>query len=377
MDKISPKSIIFIKFFGLGSMILTLPAVKHSRELYPSADLYFLTFSGNYAIKQIVSELNDTTFITVDPSSPFSFIHSYMKAIWFCNRKEFDISIDFEFFSRFSALSSFLINAHCRTGFFNHHMEGLYRGDIFTHKIFYNHYQHTADAFIDLVEAVDSPYDYPLNKAFTKRPLPVLNGGAVTLSMSGADIDEILSISGLSGKPFIVLNPNCSFGFIDQRMYPEANFARIAKRLLSLKNDLFIVVVGAKSDQRRADSLTNLISDNRVLNLAGMTSLKELVVILDHSLCLITNDSGISHVGSLTKTHVITLFGPDTPILFSPLSNNKTDVFLDFACSPCGNVYNGKRTVCSDNLCMQKIDPDTIADIVISRVLNQENKHHN
>jgi hypothetical protein len=51
-------------------------------------------------------------------------------------------------------------------------------------------------------------------------------------------------------------------------------------------------------------------------------------------------------------------------VLFGPLAERSANIFLGLGCSPCGSIYNGKRTICRDNQCLKRITPDVVFDEV-------------
>ena len=63
----------------------------------------------------------------------------------------------------------------------------------------------------------------------------------------------------------------------------------------------------------------------------------------------------------MTPTHVITLFGPETPGLFAARTPNASVLWAGIACSPCVNTYNNRQSACRDNLCMQTITVDQVS----------------
>ncbi len=69
---------------------------------------------------------------------------------------------------------------------------------------------------------------------------------------------------------------------------------------------------------------------------------------------MVSNDSGPAHFAAVTDLPVIVLFGPETPQLFRPLGN-ATVITAGLACSPCVNVGNQRRSMCTDNQCMKRI----------------------
>ena len=104
---------------------------------------------------------------------------------------------------------------------------------------------------------------------------------------------------------------------------------------------------------------TRLVQD-RVIPLAGKTTLRQVLVLYTRSEILVTNDSGPAHFASMTPIHVVTLFGPETPALFAARSPNATALWAGIACSPCVNAYNNRQSVCRNNLCMQAITVDDV-----------------
>jgi lipopolysaccharide heptosyltransferase II len=361
----NPRKILFMKFFGFGTMILATPAIKRCQELYPDAEIHFLTFHENKPLFDLLTIAGEIKVITVRTSSMASFVADIAKVLLRLRKERFDVVLDLEFFSRFSSILSFLSRSRSRVGFHNHFIEGLYRGDFLTHKVFYNHYQHTSLAFLDMVETMKLGEEFPYNKIQYCVP-PIPGDLGITFKASGEERRGCMENFGLDGSErLVLLNPNISDGFIDLRRWPLPNFAALARSLLSDFHDLRIGVIGSGKDLKVARELEQLIGDERVTNLAGRTSLLDLCFLLDGSHCLVTNDSGPAHLAALTDTRVITLFGPDTPMLFAPLARRSVNMFLHLGCSPCGSIYNGKRTTCRDNQCLKRITPEMVLAEVV------------
>ena len=110
-----------------------------------------------------------------------------------------------------------------------------------------------------------------------------------------------------------------------------------------------------RAEVRVLDNLANEIGSDRVIPLAGKTTLRQVLARYTRSEILVTNDSGPAHFASMTPIHVVTLFGPETPALFAARSPNAIALWAGIACSPCVNAYNNRQSVCRNNLCMQAI----------------------
>src|SRR5439155_25623900 len=102
------------------------------------------------------------------------------------------------------------------------------------------------------------------------------------------------------------------------------------------------------------------VSSSRVIQLAGRTTLRQLLVLYTRSDILVTNDSGPAHFASMTPIRVVTLFGPEAPALFAARSANATGLWAGSAWSPGVNAYNNRQSVCRNNLCMQAITVDDV-----------------
>ena len=107
-----------------------------------------------------------------------------------------------------------------------------------------------------------------------------------------------------------------------------------------------------------------------MLNLAGHTTLTDLVELFTIGSVLITNDSGPAHFAALTDIPIIVFFGPETPSLYKPLSERCTVMYSDFACSPCVSSFNQKSSSCENNLCLKSIGIDEVSRVV-KRVLSE------
>src|SRR5207249_4214518 len=169
----------------------------------------------------------------------------------------------------------------------------------------------------------------------------------------------------IGSAPLILLNPNAS-DLLPLRRWPAQRYVELAQRLLARYPDLTIGLTGAPAEVPGANQLADEVGSDRVVCLAGKTTLRQLLVLYSCSEILVTNDSGPAHFASLTPIHVVTLFGPETPALFATRSPNATALWAGIACSPCVNAYNNRQSICRNNLCMQAITVDEVFEKVSS-----------
>ena len=73
---------------------------------------------------------------------------------------------------------------------------------------------------------------------------------------------------------------------------------------------------------------------------AGRTTIRQLLTLYGLAEVMVTNDSGPAHFAALSTIDVVTLFGPETPKLFSALTPRNHTLWAGLACSPCINAFN-------------------------------------
>jgi len=358
--------ILFIKFAEQGSTVLAYPAICRATEMVGRENVYFVVFEDNRFILDVMEIIPEQNVITISTKSPFALATGAFRAILRARKIDIDAVIDMEFLTRFSAMLTFLTGAKSRVGFHTFFGDGPYRGDLMTHRLLYNPHLHTSQMFEAMVEALTRDpavlptFDFkpPATQPFAKfNPAP---GEA-------AEVDALLRRENpaVGSAPLILLNPNAS-DLLPLRRWPPMRYVELSRRLLERYPDLFIAFTGAPAEATANNRLAAEVSSNRVISLAGKTTLRQVLVLYTQSQILVTNDSGPAHFASMTPIHVVTLFGPETPALFGARSSNATALWAGIVCSPCVNAYNNRQSVCRNNICMQAISVDAVFEKVTS-----------
>lgn len=344
-------NILFIKFFGMGSIILVSPVIKAVKEKYPQARIFFMTFASNQEILELLDVGDVHLFIR--RNNIFAFFFDIANALIKLNMARIDLAFDLEFFSRFTVILLLLSGAKVRVGYF---LRKVWRGNFLTHQIYFNHFKHITRGFSAILE--------PLGIDEKCIPKPVINmNGDKAPSMDEIARKHKLSLNNKDAG-IICINVNSSELSIDRR-WPKENFRHLAQRLLKHSEKIFLVFIGSASERGYVQSVISSIENDRdrMVNLSGEISLKELVVLFAHSKMLITSDSGPLHLASASQTPTVSLFGPESPIRYGPLGNNHIVFCKNLYCSPCLNVYNAKKSMCnSENKCMQLISVEEVFD---------------
>ena len=118
------------------------------------AELFFVIFTRNVGSLDLLSLIPRANVFTIEDTSPWRLASDAVAFLLWTRRKGIDTVVDLELFSRFTALLTGFAGANRRVGFHRFHNEGLYRGEMLTHRVAYNPHIHVAKNFIALVDAL-------------------------------------------------------------------------------------------------------------------------------------------------------------------------------------------------------------------------------
>ena len=368
---VKPSKVLFVELSEMGSAILADPAMRLVRQKY-NAELHFIIFEKNKASLALLQTVPDENIFTIRPEG-FKLVIDTLRFLFWARRKKIDTTIDLELFSRYTALLTGFSGANNRVGFYRYHNEGLYRGEMLTHRIAYNYYNHISKNFIAMINSLDEKSDgNPYSKSLVKDDdISIVKAQANEGDKEKVRkaIDEVVGGSWRTDTPRLLLvNANAS-DLLPQRRWPAEHFASFVNLMLLRYDDILALLTGAESDYPQAENIKIRVNDRRCVNFAGKVTLQELLPLYSISSVMVTNDSGPAHFSSVTDLETVIIFGPETPELYGSLGNS-TPLFLGLSCSPCVSAFNHRKTSCVDNVCVKKITPESVA-LIVSGILDK------
>jgi heptosyltransferase-2 len=151
-----------------------------------------------------------------------------------------------------------------------------------------------------------------------------------TLKVSSEETSRAESLLGSEEKPMVGLAPG---SVAASRQWPAVRYAELADRLSG--QGYQVVLLGSKADQRVAAAVVKA-SQSRLLDLAGKTSLREMMAILRRLRLLVSNDSGAMHLAYAQGTPVLVLQGAADLHITGPFGED-SHILRDetLACAPC------------------------------------------
>lgn len=163
----------------------------------------------------------------------------------------------------------------------------------------------------------------------------------------------------IRGQKLIGINPGAAFG--SAKCWPPERFRALAMRLLQ-ETDAYIVFFGDSSTASLVKEISQGLPE-RVIDLAGVTSLRELACIIKDCTVLVTNDSGPMHIGAALNVPLVALFGSTDEELTGPYGQMENVIHKKVKCSPCF-----KRTCPIDFPCMKGIAVEEVVEKVMAYV---------
>jgi lipopolysaccharide heptosyltransferase II len=343
------RRILVIKFLGLGSVLLATPLLRRLREQWPDARITFLTFAPNAELVRRLECVDDV--LLVPRTGALALLGSVPRLLLQLRRARYDVALDLEFYSRLSNLVSWASGARRRVGFF---VRARWRGSLLTDPVYFNPTLPYGRAVLALL-----------------KPLGLDGADAGTLlapQVSRAEAAEararLLELGVSAAGAVVVVNVNAS-DLCEERRWPGERYARLVERfgaeIASVDQFVFIGAPAERAAVARVLGELSPAAAARCLDVSGRTSFVELIVLLQGSVLLVTNDSGPLHLAAALRVPTVSLYGPETPALYGPVGDNHLVFYAGHWCSPCLSVYNAKIAMChGENECMRRITLDEV-----------------
>lgn len=168
---------------------------------------------------------------------------------------------------------------------------------------------------------------------------------------------ELLAEQGIQANDFVLgINPGASYGSA-KRWYPD-RFAEVARRLADVWSAK-VVIFGGPGETSIAADIERLLEGTSV-NLAGKTSVRELMVLIKRCNFFITNDSGPMHIAAAFDVPLVAIFGSTDHTGTSPYNSKATVVRNNVECAPC------KLRECpTDHRCMTTVTEEAVINAAL------------
>ena len=327
---------LFIRFGGLGDILLATPMVRALADSCPGIEIDFIVdknmeeaLTGNPYIRNVIAF--DKRGPDMEPRHLLPFLARLARA-------RYDVVFNLN-----PSAKSFLMSAAAGTGCnitFCKRMGVRKDSGRVTHAI---------DDFAKELRSLgfsklrNRHMDFVTPETARQRVALFMNEAGIT------DKDRLLVINPFASRPL--------------NRWPLGRFRAVAAHFAA-RSGIKVVVTGASWEMAGVQEVTS--DDSRIISVAGLITVKELGALLLRANTLLTCDTGPMHIAAALQTPMVVLSGAADPDRTGPITAGAT-VLIDrtLPCVPCRQRTCGR----GDVMCMQNLSVSAVIAAVEERLL--------
>jgi lipopolysaccharide heptosyltransferase II len=311
------KKILLIKPSGIGDIVHALPVAIGLKYLYPDAELHWLVFSKFANILETVDYVDK--IIHWDRNGG---LKEYFRIIKMLKKENYDLVIDLQVLFRTAFLGFLVYRKRIYSTSYIRELTNFFVKPVAK----FNKNLHAVERNYQVVE-----FFAKKEKKAIPHPLEMLPWIRISVSQQ----EELKKFLNYDEKKKYVVCSVSSRG--EHKIWPAENFVKLISMLAKQFNNLIFVFVGSKNEVDKANIVIKNLKNVNYINLVGLTTLKELCLIISLATLTISNDNGIAHISAALDKPTLILFGPSNPKL------------------------------CKDNKCMKQILPSEVFNYILEK----------
>ena len=334
------KKILFIKFEAVGDSLLFLPAMREVKKK-TNAKIYVICSRANLLVFEN-QDFVDEIILLDHRKFGAKRMYELFKKI---RKEKIDLVVDTGQSANLSGIMSHFMGKS-NIGFKK--LKGVSRNKVYDYPIILDFKKHMVDCYFDLI----NPLGIKKSSKFSLEKIKI-----------SEDIRKNAK-KFLQGKKNLVGIHACNE--LNYKVWPKEKFAKIIEYLIEKKKKN-IVLLGSVKEERDNEDLIKTVNkkfQSKIINLAGKTSMRELVGIMPHLDLFVGNDGGPMHIAASENIPTIGLFGFETPVRYGPYCNKSVSVFKGKKCSPCIKAYNHEWPNCFNPICIQSISVEEVKESI-------------
>ena len=345
-----PRHILVIRLDLIGDLVLSMTTVRALKHSYPDTAIDLLALPASAKVVMGDPDLNE--IITYDPNiwrRPKALIQiknwrNTYNLLSHLRARDYDIAVSV--FGRWAGILAVLSGAKRRVGFGRESYPGLMTDNVRGYHWRFGDHKHEVDYCLKLARAAGA-----ITSTADRTPHLYVD------PVAHQQLEQLLEREGIvPEKPFIACHISSNNG--QSKRWPIPYWAILIDKLIRGQNAQ-VILTGAPDDKPLIEWVTRQMQE-RAINLAGKTSLPQLVALLKRANLLISGDSGPMHIAAAVGTPLIAIHGPTDPALSGPVSPTATVLRSDIWCSPCYNAKDSADCRFYTTQCMKNILPSQV-----------------
>jgi ADP-heptose:LPS heptosyltransferase len=332
------QKILVVNLGGIGDILLSLPALRALRTLYPNSELSCLVALKAYEFTKYLRVFDNVNiFYSIRAkTNPIGLVKDLI-TLYCLRRGKIDLAINMRTIgSRLSAQKmKFLFLAICPKLKCGRDTENW--GEFFDIKI------------PEKLKGEKSEMEYDMD---TVKALGAEEFNKdIVLKIDEVEVDKLkLKLNIAKEEALIGLH----IGGMPSRRWPLENFSRVISEFIK-KFPCRFVIVGGVEERLLGEKLIKMV-DGCAVNLCGKLRIEELIVLIKSCDLFVCNDSGPMHIAAALKIPLVALFGPGDLTRFDPrnIFEKAESLHKNVFCSPC-EKYNCLDLKCLKNICVEEV----------------------
>jgi lipopolysaccharide heptosyltransferase II len=349
-----PRRILVIRIDLIGDLVLSMTLIRALKHAYPDSEIDLLALPTSAKVVMGDPDLHE--IITYDPNvwrRPKALIQlknwsNTYNLLSHLHARNYNIAVSV--FGRWAGILAAFSGAKRRVGFGRESYPGLMTDSVRGYHWRPRDHKHEVDYCLELARAAGA-----ITSTADRTPHLYVD------PLAQQHLEQLLEREGIVlEKPLIVCHISSNNG--QSKRWPIPYWAILIDKLIGGQNAQ-VILTGAPGDRPLIECVTRKMQE-RAINLAGKTSLPELVALLKRAKLLISGDSGPMHIAAAVGTPLIAIHGPTDPALSGPISPTATILRSDIWCSPCYNAKDSADCRFFTTQCMKNILPSQVYNIV-------------
>ena len=354
-----PRRILVIRLDLIGDLVLSMTIVRALKHAYPDAAIDLLALPTSAKVVMGDPDLNE--IITYDPNvwrRPKALIQlknwsNAYNMLSHLHEHHYDVAVSV--FGKWAGILAAMSGAKRRVGFGRESYPGFMTDNVRGRHWRSGDHKHEVDYCLGLARAAGA-----ITSTADRIPQLYVD------PLAQQQLEQLLEREGIvPEKPVIACHVSSNNG--QSKRWPIPYWAILIDKLIRGLNAQ-VILTGAPADMPLIECVT-LQMQEKAFNLAGKTSLPQLVALLKRANLVISGDSGPMHIAAAIGTPLIAIHGPTDPALSGPISPMATILRSEIWCSPCYNAKDSADCRFFTTQCMKNILPSYVYKVVLEKLI--------
>ncbi len=323
----------------VGDLVMATPVLQDLRDRFPKATITAMCLAHIAPILKYDPTINNLLAFT--KAKGFIYQLTQRSIIMRLQREQFDLGVLMP--NSFSSACFFKLGqVQHRLGY-----KGQLRSLMLSHGVDFPSYrnnQHLTTTYKMMLESLSIPV--------SKTP--------PRLFVTEAEVREVWGILSRfhfsSQNKIIGMNPGATYG--SAKCWPPDRFRQVIKNMIAADPNHVVLLFGT-SGQRKLIKDIGHGMPRQVVDLSGMTTIRQLMAFISICNIFFTNDSGPMHIADALRVPLVSVFGSTSSIVTGPYHGEHV-VQKTVECSPCF-----RRTCPIDFRCMKRIGVEEVTGLLL------------